>query len=112
VRYEARARSEASPRLDGDTRLRRQQLNDDRRRQFGDTGRSLALLCECGDEECYRTVMLSVAEFDAARPEPIVHQAHSDGYWYLATPNPSSSGTLTANDTSDSVSSSSTPPPT
>jgi len=98
--------------MDGDTRRQRERLNDDRRRQFGETGRSLALLCECGDEECYRTVTLSVTEFDAARPEPILHPAHREDYWYRATPNPSSSGTLTANETSDSVISSNTPPRT
>ena len=83
--------------MDGDTRLRRQQLNDDRRRQFGETGRSLAF---------------SGAEYDAARPGPgpIVHPTHRDDYWYLATPNPSNSGTLTANETSDSVISTNTPP--
>lgn len=98
--------------VDGDNRLRRQRMNDDRRRQFGDTGRRLALLCECGDDECYRTVLLTVAEYDAARPGPIVHPAHGGGYWYRATPNPSSSGTFTANDTSDSVINRSTPPRT
>jgi len=92
--------------------VERRRLNEDRRRQFGESGRSLALLCECGDERCYRTVTLSVAEYDALRPRPIVHEAHGDDYWYRATPNPSSSGTLTANDTSDSVISSNTPPRT
>jgi hypothetical protein len=92
--------------------VERRRLNDDRRRQFGATGRSLALLCECGDENCYRTVMLTITEYDASRPGPILHPEHGDDYWYRATPNPSSSGTLTANDTSDSVISSSTPPRT
>ena len=51
-------------------------LNDDRRRRFGATGRTLALLCECGEMDCYRTVLLSTAEYDAARPGPILHPDH------------------------------------
>jgi hypothetical protein len=54
----------------------RPQLNDDRRRRFGETGRLLALLCECGDADCRRTVLLTPDEYDAARPGPILHPEH------------------------------------
>ena len=55
----------------------RPQMNADRRRRFGETGRTLALLCECGEAECRRTVLLSAAEYDAARPGPILHPDHA-----------------------------------
>ena len=55
---------------------RRSQLNADRRRRFGETGRMLALLCECVDTNCHKTVVLSADEYDAARPGPILHPDH------------------------------------
>ena len=54
----------------------RQRMNVDRRRRFGSAGRTLALLCECGDPDCHRTVLLSVEDYDARRPAPIVHPEH------------------------------------
>jgi hypothetical protein len=51
-------------------------LNDHRRRRFGAPGRTLALLCECGEAGCMRTVLLTTAEYDAARPGPILHPDH------------------------------------
>jgi hypothetical protein len=79
--------------VDGTEQRRR--LNDDRRRNFGGAGRPLALLCECGDDACFQTVLLSVADYDATRPGPIVHPAHGDPSWYQATPNPTGTGTST-----------------
>ena len=54
----------------------RQRMNVDRRRRFGSAGRTLALLCECGDPDCHRTVLLSVEDYDARRPASIVHPEH------------------------------------
>ena len=76
--------------MDGTEQRRR--LNDDRRRNFGDAGRALALLCECGDDACFQTVLLSVAEYDAIRPGAIVHPAHGDPSWYRTASGASSSG--------------------
>lgn len=56
----------------------RPQLNADRRRRFGETGRMLALLCECGNADCHRTVVLSAEDYDARRPGPILHPDHAD----------------------------------
>ena len=61
--------------MDGTDDLR-QRMNADRRRRFGTPGRTLALLCECGDPSCHRTVLLSAAEYDARRPGAIVHPEH------------------------------------
>ena len=57
----------------------RPQMNDDRRRRFGESGRMLALLCECAEADCHRTVLLSTAEYDTARPGPILHPDHHAG---------------------------------
>jgi hypothetical protein len=56
----------------------RPQLNADRRRRFGEAGRTLALLCECGELECRRTVLLTAEEYDAVRPGPILHPDHKE----------------------------------
>jgi hypothetical protein len=56
--------------------LRRQSMNEHRRRLFGDAGRPLALLCECADPDCRETVMLEVDEYDARRPGPILAPGH------------------------------------
>ena len=37
---------------------------------------TLALLCECGDPACLRTVLLTLEEYDNRRPEPVVHPEH------------------------------------
>jgi hypothetical protein len=55
----------------------RQKLNADRRRRFGDSGRVLALVCECGDPTCRETVLLTPEEFDRTRPGAVVHPAHA-----------------------------------
>jgi hypothetical protein len=52
----------------------RRAMNADRRRQFDETGRRLALICECGDLSCHRTVVLSVEEYDSM--ETIIHPDH------------------------------------
>lgn len=52
--------------------VRRPAINEHRRRLFGDAGRPLALLCECGEDECRETVLLTVEEYDARRPDPII----------------------------------------
>lgn len=62
--------------MDGTKNLR-ERLNDDRRRRFGTEGRSLALVCECGDPACGRTVVLSCEEYDARRPGVILHADHT-----------------------------------
>ena len=56
----------------------RQVFNADRRREFGgsDPNRVLALICECGEANCYRTVLLTQAEYDAAQPGLILHPNH------------------------------------
>jgi len=55
----------------------RPQLNDDRRRRFGPTGRMLALVCECNDPLCHRTVVLTAEEYDALRPGPVIQDRKS-----------------------------------
>ena len=62
----------------------RPRLNADRRRQFGTSGRTLALLCECGDPACHRTVLLSPEQYDALRPGVVIHADHSHGAASLA----------------------------
>ena len=56
----------------------RMRLNDDRRRRFGQEARLLALLCECGDPDCRRTVLLSREQYDDLRPAPVLHPEHGD----------------------------------
>ena len=51
-------------------------LNEDRRRRFGTSGRPLALVCECGDRDCLRTVLLSPDEYDTLRPAAVLHPEH------------------------------------
>jgi hypothetical protein len=56
----------------------RQVFNADRRRKFGgsDPTRVLALICECGEANCHRTVLMTQAEYDATHPGMILHPAH------------------------------------
>jgi hypothetical protein len=54
----------------------RQVLNADRRRTFSASGLFLALLCECGDAGCRRTVLVTPEEYDAQQPRLILHPAH------------------------------------
>jgi hypothetical protein len=53
-------------------------INEDRQRRFGkgEPARLLALICECGDDECHRTVVLTLEEYRARRPGLILHHAH------------------------------------
>jgi hypothetical protein len=56
----------------------RQMLNADRRRAFGsDPSRVLALVCECGEANCVRTVLMTQAEYDA-QPGVILHPDHGE----------------------------------
>jgi hypothetical protein len=55
----------------------RQIVNDDRRRRLGDTDRLMTFMCECGQATCHQTVLLSPEEYDALRPGPIIHLAHT-----------------------------------
>ena len=68
---------------ESDEQRHRQRLNADRRRRFGAANRVLALLCECGEIDCRRTVMLSVDEYDAFLPRVIVHPDHRSAEWPL-----------------------------
>lgn len=52
-------------------------MNADRRRRFGAANRVLALLCECGEIDCHRTVVLTAAEYDALLPGMVVHPDHA-----------------------------------
>jgi hypothetical protein len=44
-------------------------LNADRRRQFGESGRLLALVCESGDSVCHRTVVMTPDDYYALPPD-------------------------------------------
>jgi hypothetical protein len=52
----------------------RRAMNADRCRLFGETGRQLALICECGDPSCHKTVVLSAEEYDSMAT--IIHPDH------------------------------------
>jgi hypothetical protein len=54
----------------------RQALNADRRRRFGSSGRLLALVCECGELSCHRTVLMTPEQYDAQQPGLILHPSH------------------------------------
>lgn len=58
-----------------DQLLRR--LNDDRRERFGQPERMLALICECADPSCRRTVLMTADEYDRRRPGLILHPSHA-----------------------------------
>jgi len=36
----------------------------------------LKFVCECGDPGCRRSVFLTLAEYEARRPDPIIHRDH------------------------------------
>jgi hypothetical protein len=57
----------------------RRAMNDDRRRRFGQEGRTIALLCECEDPRCLETVLLQADRYDAIRPGIILADAHAAG---------------------------------
>lgn len=56
----------------------RQVFNADRRRQFGgsDPTRVLAMICECGQANCHRVILISQADYDAAQPGVLLHPEH------------------------------------
>jgi hypothetical protein len=46
----------------------RREVNDFRRRAFGnEPERCVAFVCECADDRCRRSVLLTVVEYDEAR---------------------------------------------
>jgi hypothetical protein len=55
----------------------RQALNADRRRRFGASGRLIALVCECGDLGCHKTVIMTPEQYDERQPGLILYQGHS-----------------------------------
>jgi hypothetical protein len=57
-----------------ETRLR---MNEDRFRIFHDVNREIAFICECADPECHRTVILTPAQYEALRPDLVLHSAHN-----------------------------------
>jgi hypothetical protein len=36
----------------------------------------LKFVCECGDRDCRLPVFLTLAEYEAHRPEPVIHRDH------------------------------------
>lgn len=54
----------------------RPDINADRRRHFGSTGRMLALVCECADPDCRNTVLVSTDEYDTIRPALVLFPGH------------------------------------
>lgn len=58
-----------------DTRLA---LNQDRRRIFGGS-RAIAFLCECADEDCRASVVLTPRQYDLLRGagDPLLHPGHA-----------------------------------
>ena len=63
---------------------RRRGLNDHRWQQFKRSCEQIAFICECVEPDCFATVALSGAEFEAARATPPQlllapgHQSRSD----------------------------------
>lgn len=59
----------------------RRRLNDHRRRLFEETDGQIAFLCECSDEECARSVLLSPRLFDDLRAKSgrLLHPGHDPG---------------------------------
>jgi hypothetical protein len=55
----------------------RQRINNDRRRAFGKDGRLIAFVCECTDSSCHGGVLLTPEQYDARRPDAIVHPTHA-----------------------------------
>jgi hypothetical protein len=58
---------------------RRRVFNDDRWRQFNESGEFIAFICECFDPDCFATIVLSGAQFEAARARP-PHQLLQPGH--------------------------------
>jgi hypothetical protein len=55
----------------------RRALNEDRRSRFGEPGRLISFVCECGDPTCRRTVVLTPEEYDAQGPGRLLHAEHA-----------------------------------
>ena len=59
--------------------MERSSINEHRIAQFGsDPERSVALVCECAHPACWRTLVLTRAEFEALRAEgrPVLFPGH------------------------------------
>jgi hypothetical protein len=57
----------------------RRNLNESRRRLFGaDRERMIAFVCECGDPDCRRSVLLTPEQYEERRGGPIVHAEHGE----------------------------------
>jgi len=51
-----------------------------RARVFGaDRAGPIAFVCECGDPDCCRTVILTVDEYNQRRPGLLIHDDHGIG---------------------------------
>jgi hypothetical protein len=60
--------------------VKRRAVNDYRRRTFGrQAQRVIAFVCECANEHCRRSVLLTPGEFDELRSaaRPVVIDAHA-----------------------------------
>ena len=63
-------------------RLRHLGMKDDRATDQPQTdarlvaSERLRFVCECGDPDCRRPVFLTLAEYEAHRPDPIIHRDH------------------------------------
>ncbi len=55
------------------------EINDHRRRVFGarDASRVIAFVCECGEPDCGRSVLLTAAEYGARVDGVILHADHA-----------------------------------
>jgi hypothetical protein len=53
-------------------------LNEDRLRNFPETDRKIAFVCECADPGCRRTVVLTAGQYGAVRPGLVLHPAHAE----------------------------------
>jgi len=60
---------------------RRAAYTSQSRRHFADSERleseRLGFVCECPDPDCRRRVSLTLEEYEARRPDPIIHRDHS-----------------------------------
>jgi hypothetical protein len=59
--------------------MERSSVNDHRIAQFGsDPEQSVALVCECADPDCWRTLVLNRAAFEALRADarPVLFPGH------------------------------------
>jgi hypothetical protein len=58
---------------------RRQKFNENRRRLFAGTS-EIAFVCECADDDCTASVVLTPRAYDELRRSPphlLLHQAHA-----------------------------------